>query len=95
MSAGLDDSLRNGARAVELARKANRISKQNNPFYVRTLAAAYAETGQFDVAIETAQSASELANAQGQHGLALQIQKDTDLYHRHLPLRDKSLSDAH
>ena len=95
MSAGLDDSLRNGARAVELARKANRISKQNNPFYVRTLAAAYAETGQFDVAIETAQTASELANAQGQHGLALQIQKDTDLYHRHLPLRDKSLSDAH
>jgi Flp pilus assembly protein TadD len=94
MSAGPDDSLRNGPMAVELARKANRISKQNNPFFMRTLAAAYAEAGRFDVAIETAQGASELANAQGQHGLAIQIQEETDLYRQHIPFRDQTLRNA-
>jgi tetratricopeptide (TPR) repeat protein len=94
MSAGPDDSLRNGARAVELARKLNRVSKQNNPFFIRTLAAAYAEAGQFDLAIETAQGASELANAQGQHGLAIMIQEETDLYRQHLPFRDQTLRNA-
>jgi protein O-mannosyl-transferase len=94
LSAGPDDSLRNGARAVELARKVNRVSKQNNPFFIRTLAAAYAEAGQFDLAIETAQGASELANAQGQHGLAVQIQEETDLYRQHRPFRDQTLRNA-
>jgi protein O-mannosyl-transferase len=94
LSAGPDDSLRNGARAVELARKLNRVSKQNNPFFIRTLAAAYAEAGQFDLAIETAQGASELANAQGQHSLAIEIQEETDLYRQHLPFRDQTLRNA-
>ncbi len=94
LSAGPDDSLRNGAVAVELARNLNRVSKQNNPFFIRTLAAAYAEAGQFDVAIETAQGASELANAQGQHDLAVQIQDETNLYRQHLPFRDRTLRNA-
>jgi tetratricopeptide (TPR) repeat protein len=94
LSAGPDDSLRNGARAVELARNLNRVSKQNNPFFIRTLAAAYAEAGQFDAAVKTAQGAAELANAQGQHDLAVQIQDETDLYRRHLPLRDRTLRNA-
>jgi protein O-mannosyl-transferase len=94
LSAGPDDSLRNGARAVELARNLNRVSKQNNPFFIRTLAAAYAEAGQFDAAVETAQGASELANAQGQHSLAIQIQDETDLYRQHLPFRDRTLRNA-
>jgi tetratricopeptide (TPR) repeat protein len=94
LSAAPDDSLRNGARAVELARNLNRVSKQNNPFFIRTLAAAYAEAGQFDAAVETAQSASELANAQGQHDLAVQIQDETNLYRQHLPFRDRTLRNA-
>ena len=94
LSAGPDDSLRNGAVAVELARNLNRVSKQNNPFFIRTLAAACAEAGQFDVAIETAQGASELANAQGQHDLAVQIQDETNLYRQHLPFRDRTLRNA-
>jgi Flp pilus assembly protein TadD len=94
LSAGPDDSLRNGEWAVELARNLNRVSKQNNPFFIRTLAAAYAEAGQFDAAVETAQGASELANAQGQHDLAVQIQDETNLYRQHLPLRDRTLRNA-
>ena len=90
LSASEDDSLRNGARALELAKKLNRASK-NNPFFLRTLAVAYAEAGQFDLAVETGERAAEEANAQSQHALAVRIQGETDLYRRHQPLRDKTL----
>ena len=94
LAAGPDDSLRDGTRAVELALKLNRVTQQNNPFYIRTLAAAYAEAGQFEKAIETAQRASETANGQRQHGLAIQIQEETDLYRQHMPFRDQTLRNA-
>jgi tetratricopeptide (TPR) repeat protein len=94
LSAGPDDSLRNGARAVELALRLNRVSNRSNPFFIRTLAAAYAEAGQFENAVETGQSASELAHVQGQHGLAIQIQEETDLYRQHMPFRDQTLRNA-
>jgi len=93
LAAAPDDSLHDGARAVELALKANQV-KADNPYFVRTLAAAYAEVGQFDDAVKTAQEASELANAQGQHALAVQIQDETNLFRRHEPLRDKTLKNA-
>src|SRR5256886_16814192 len=67
MSTGPDESPRNGARAVELARKLNRISKQNNPFFIRTLAPAFAEAAQFDFFITTSRSASAQATAQSLH----------------------------
>src|SRR6267378_2096928 len=40
-------SLRNGVRAVEIARRADELSGGSNPIVLRTLAAAYAEAGQF------------------------------------------------
>src|SRR6266705_3460014 len=94
MSTGPDDWLRNNEIAVELATKANQLSKESNPVFTRTLAAAYAQAGQFEKAIETARRASEQANAQGVRGLALQIQEDVDLYQRHTPLRDPNLRNA-
>jgi len=94
MSAGPDDSLRNNEIGVQLATKANQLSKENNPVFIRTLAAAYAQAGQFEKAIETARRAAEQANAQGVHDLAIQIQEDVDLYQRRTPLRDPSLRNA-
>jgi protein O-mannosyl-transferase len=94
MSTSPDDSLRNNEIAVELATKANQLSKESNPVFTRTLAAAYAQAGQFEKAIETARRASEQANAQGVRGLALQIQEDVDLYQRRTPLRDPNLRNA-
>jgi tetratricopeptide (TPR) repeat protein len=94
MSAGPDDSLRNNEVAVKLALKANQLSKQNNPVFVRTLAAAYAQAGQFENAIETARRAAELANAQGVRDLAAEIAHDVDLYQQRTPLRDPSLRNA-
>ena len=38
-----DASLRNGAKAVQLARQANRLSDGKNPLVLRTLAAACAD----------------------------------------------------
>jgi protein O-mannosyl-transferase len=91
MSTGPDDSLRNNEIAVRLATKANQLSKENNPVFIRTLAAAYAQAGQFEKAIETARRAAEQANAQGAHDLSAQIRQDVDLYQRRTPLRDPSL----
>ena len=94
LSAGPDQSIRSGARAVELALKLNRVTQEKNPFYIRTLAAAYAEAGQFERAIETSQTASALAAAQGQHQLAAKIEGETNLYREHRPYRDSSLPNA-
>src|SRR5438552_4813510 len=94
MSTGPDDSLRNNEIAMKLAIKANQLSKESNPVFIRTLAAAYAQAGQFEKAIETARRASEQANAQGAHDLAVQIREDVDLYQRRTPFRDPSLRNA-
>jgi tetratricopeptide (TPR) repeat protein len=57
-------SLRNGARALDLARDAARLSDYNDPHVLDTLAAAFAETGQFAEAIKVAEQAIQLAPAQ-------------------------------
>ena len=61
LAAAPDDQLRNGKRAVELAERANQLHGTPSPDTLDTLAAAYAEAGQFDRAIETQQQAIQLA----------------------------------
>ncbi len=46
-----DESVRNGARAVELARQACKLLGEDDPDFLDTLGAAYARTGEFDEAI--------------------------------------------
>src|SRR5207302_2472530 len=94
MSTGPDDLLRNNEIGLKLATKANQLSKNTNPVFIRTLAAAYAQAGQFESAIETARRASEQAKAQGVRDLVIQIEEDVDLYQRRTPLRDPSLQNA-
>src|SRR5439155_4840630 len=77
-----DASLRNGARAIELAQKADQLAGGQNPILIRTLAAAYAENGRFNDAIETAQRAVQFALAQGDFALASKLEKDLDLYRK-------------
>ncbi|MFU8816921.1 MAG: hypothetical protein ACNA7W_16355 [Pseudomonadales bacterium] len=52
------DSVRNGQQAVTLALQA--VSHSRTPAYLDTLAAAYAETGKFDKAVETQREALAL-----------------------------------
>jgi tetratricopeptide (TPR) repeat protein len=94
LSAGPDDSVRNGATAVEVALRLNRVSNYAKATFVRTLAAAYAEAGEFDKAIEAAQTAAGLAHAQGEHGLARNIEREIGLYQRHEPFRDPTVRNA-
>ena len=86
-----EESIRNGERAVELAEKALRISGGRIPMIYRVLAAAYAENGQFSQAIESAQRGADLANSQGNPGLAAELQSNIVLYQAGTPLRDPSL----
>jgi tetratricopeptide (TPR) repeat protein len=87
-----DDSLRDGAQAVQLAEQALRISGGRIPVIFRTLAAAYAEKGMFSQAIQTAQRGIELANSQGNSNLATELQGNIALYQNEKPLRDPSLT---
>jgi Flp pilus assembly protein TadD len=65
-----DRSLRNGGRAVALARQASEHSHGQNPVVLGTLAAAYAEAGNLSAAAATAQRARQLALAQNNRTLA-------------------------
>jgi len=87
-----DQSLRDGPKAVELAEQALRLSGGRIPILFRTLAAAYAESGEFSKAIQTAQQGIELANSQGNSGLATELQGNIELYQEQRPLRDPSLT---
>jgi tetratricopeptide (TPR) repeat protein len=87
-----EDSIRQGARAVELAEKALLISGGKIPMIYRVLAAAYAETGRFDEAIETAQRGADLANSQGNPALAAELESNIALYQSGRPLRDPSIT---
>lgn len=60
MATAPDAKLRNGKRAVELATKACELTQWKNGSYVDTLAAAYAEAGDFAEAVRRQQQA--LAN---------------------------------
>jgi tetratricopeptide (TPR) repeat protein len=73
-------SVRDGNKAVELARQANDLTGGENPVILNTLAAAYAEAGRFAEALETARRALPLAGAQSDTKLAGQLQYEMKLY---------------
>jgi tetratricopeptide (TPR) repeat protein len=61
LATSLDDSLRDGKRAVELATKAAEQSNYETPHILSTLAAAHAETGDFENAKKWSAKSVELA----------------------------------
>ena len=80
-------SRRNGQRAVELASSVAQGPGRGNPIVLRTLAVAYAETGRFSDAIETAQHAIEIAKATGNDGLAADLERNIAAYRLNQPIR--------
>ena len=89
-----EDSIRDGARAVELGEKAFRISGGKIPMIYRVLAAAYAESGRFADAVETAQRGTELATTQGNAVLAAELESNLALYQSATPLRDPTITNG-
>src|SRR3989442_1077048 len=82
-----DDSMRNGAKAVQLAEDVARRAGHPNAIVLRTLAAAYAETGRYSDAIEAAQHAIEIAKATGNEGLIADLERSITAYRSNQPLR--------
>ena len=93
LATSADASIRDGAKAVDLALQAAALSGGREPRFLRTLAAAYAESGRFSKALAVAQQALTIARMQGKAGLANLLEKDVVFYRGHLPLRGNSLSE--
>ena len=83
-----DASLRNGSKAVELAAQADRLVGGTNTLVLRTLAAAYAENGEFANAIRTGRSAMQLARMHGEDSLMTDLDQQIALYQLGMPYRE-------
>jgi protein O-mannosyl-transferase len=93
LATSADASIRDGAKAIDLAHVAVALSGGREPRFLRTLAAAYAESGRFSEALAASRQAAATARMQGKTGLANRLGKDLMLYRGHLPLREDSLGD--
>jgi tetratricopeptide (TPR) repeat protein len=61
LAAGPSPELRDGAAAVKLAERACELDHNQQPIFIGTLAAAYAEAGRFDEAVAAARQAHDVA----------------------------------
>ena len=82
-----DASVRNGPEAIMLAQQAILLSDPSE-LLGNTLAAAYAEAGQFDAAVQTAEEALKLASAHKNKPLADDLRARLKLYKAGVPFRD-------
>ena len=83
-----EGTLRNGKRAVELAEKATALPGGQDPIVLRTLAAAYAEAGEFSKAIATAEEALKSASSRQNSSLVETLQNETAQYRANKPHRE-------
>ena len=75
-----DDGLRNGTEAVRLAERACELTHYDEPLFIGTLAAAYAESGRFPEAVTTAEKAEQLATTAGLTDVAAKNRQLLELY---------------
>ena len=87
-----DPAVRDGAQAVELAERANRLAGGREPAVLDVLAAAYAEARRFADAVEIARRALDLASAQGNAAVADALRAQSQLYQAGRPFRDTDRS---
>jgi tetratricopeptide (TPR) repeat protein len=72
------DNLRDGKKAIELATKAADLTSYQVPHVLSTLAAAYAETGDFDTAKKWSAKSIELADDEKSHDDPKDLKKISD-----------------
>ena len=85
-----DDKLRDGKRALELAQKACKLTDYKAPHILSTLAAAYAETGDFESARKWSQKAVEAGK--GRDDLD-QLKQELESYKNNKPWREKQVTE--
>ncbi len=83
-----DASVRNGGEAVVWAKRAVELSGGREPVLLDTLAAAYAEAGQFPDALQTAEKALDMATKRKNWSLAKAIETKIELYRAGRPYRE-------
>jgi Flp pilus assembly protein TadD len=83
------DWLRDGKRAVDLATRACELTGWKNAGDIDTLAAAYAEVGEFEKAVAYQERALALSNSDEQ--VRAELSKHKSLYERKQPCREPTL----
>ncbi len=82
-----EDKLRDGARAVKMATKACEVTEFKKPHILSTLAAAYAETGDFETAVKWSSKAVELGVEDKE--VDEQLKKELESYQQKKPWRER------
>ena len=84
----VDEKMRNGKIAVEFGTKACDLTKWKEAGYIDTLAAAYAETGDFESAIKWQQQALQMLEEAPLPNMP-ELRARLALYQHHQPYRDQ------
>jgi protein O-mannosyl-transferase len=93
LSTAPDSAIRDGGQAVELVEPIASGGGHGNVSVLRILGAAYAESGQYNKAIDAVNRALRLIGAQGNSALAEDLRVGLASYEANQPLRDPSLVD--
>jgi tetratricopeptide (TPR) repeat protein len=83
-----DDKVRNGYEATSYAERACALTRWSNPVFLATFAAAQAERGNFQQAVELAARAHAIATAAGEMRTAQDCEKLRALFLSQTPFRD-------
>ena len=82
-----DDKLRDGQRAIKLATKACEVTEYKKAHILSTLAAAYAETGDFETATKWSGKAVEMGVKEKE--VDDQLKKELESYQQKKPWRER------
>jgi tetratricopeptide (TPR) repeat protein len=82
-----DDSIRNAKRSIEIGLKACEVTKYLKPHILSTLAAGYAEAGEWETAIKWSTKAVELSKQEAD--ISEQLDKELESYKAKKPWREK------
>jgi tetratricopeptide (TPR) repeat protein len=86
-----DENVRNGKRSIELGTQAAKLGDYKQAHVLSTLAAGYAETGDFDTAREWSQKAVDLGS--DDPDVNVQLKKELASYENKKPWREKQVMD--
>jgi len=89
LSTSPSDMVRNGQRALELAEKACKLTEYKKAYILSTLAAAYAELGDFEKALEWSKKCIEIAENDPEDKERLDdLKKELESYKKKQPYRE-------